>query len=111
LLAGIKDTTGGLVIDDGAVRALRKGGSLLPVGIVGTVGDFTRGQSVKITDQHDHTVAVGLVNYDVADVQRISGKQSEEIDRSWVMLMGQKLCTMTTWYCCDEEKRADDQLA
>jgi glutamate 5-kinase len=80
LLAGIKDTSGILVIDDGAVRALRKGGSLLPVGIVGTVGDFTRGQSVTVMDQHDHTVAVGLVNYDVADVQRISGKQSEEID-------------------------------
>ena len=80
LLAGIKDTSGILVIDDGAVRALRKGGSLLPVGIVGTVGDFSRGQSVTITDQNEHKVAVGLVNYDVDDVQRISGKQSEEID-------------------------------
>jgi glutamate 5-kinase len=80
LLAGIKDTSGILVIDDGAVRALHKGGSLLPVGIVGTVGDFSRGQSVTITDQTDHKVAVGLVNYDVDDVQRISGKQSEEID-------------------------------
>jgi glutamate 5-kinase len=80
LLAGIKDTSGVLVIDDGAVRALRKGGSLLPVGIVGTVGDFSRGQSVTVTDQNEHKVAVGLVNYDVADVQRISGKQSEEID-------------------------------
>jgi glutamate 5-kinase len=80
LLAGIKDSSGILVIDDGAVRALRKGGSLLPVGIVGTVGDFSRGQSVTVTDQNDHKVAVGLVNYDIADVQRISGKQSEEID-------------------------------
>jgi glutamate 5-kinase len=80
LLAGIKDTSGSLVIDDGAVSALRKGGSLLPVGIAGTVGDFSRGQSVTITDQNDHKVAVGLANYDVDDVQRISGKQSEEID-------------------------------
>jgi glutamate 5-kinase len=80
LLAGIKDTSGVLVIDDGAVRALRKGGSLLPVGIVGTVGGFSRGQSVTVTDQNEHKVAVGLVNYDVEDVQRISGKQSEEID-------------------------------
>jgi glutamate 5-kinase len=35
---------------------------------------------VTVTDQNEHKVAVGLVNYDVADVQRISGKQSEEID-------------------------------
>lgn len=80
LLAGIKDTSGVLVIDDGAVRALRRGGSLLPVGIVRTVGDFFRGQSVRITDQREHSVAVGLANYDVDDVIHISGKQSEEIE-------------------------------
>ncbi len=80
LLAGLKDTSGVVVIDDGAVKALRKGGSLLPVGIKGTIGDFSRGQSVTITDPFDHAVAVGLVNYDVDDVVRISGKQSEEID-------------------------------
>jgi glutamate 5-kinase len=80
LLAGIKDASGVLVADDGAVRALRSGGSLLPVGIVGTVGEFTRGQSVTICDPQDHPVAVGLVNYDIDDVRRISGKQSDQID-------------------------------
>lgn len=80
LLAGIKDTSGALVIDDGAVKALRRGGSLLPVGIVTTVGDFSRGQSVIVVDQNDHQVAVGLANYDVNDVKRIAGKQSEEIE-------------------------------
>lgn len=80
LLAGVKDTSGVLVIDDGAVRALRKGGSLLPVGIVRTVGNFTRGQSVTVTDQKGQTVAVGLANYDMDDVRQISGKHSDEIE-------------------------------
>lgn len=80
LLAGIKDTSGNLIIDDGAVRALKRGGSLLPVGILRPVGEFSRGQSVRITDQKDRTVAVGLANYDVEDVLRISGKQSDEIE-------------------------------
>jgi len=80
LLAGVKDTSGVLVIDDGAVRALRRGGSLLPVGIVRTDGHFSRGQSVTVTDEMDRTVAVGLANYDVDDVCRILGRQSDEIE-------------------------------
>lgn len=79
LLAGIKDTSGVVVIDDGAVKALRNGGSLLPVGIVTTIGAFNRGQSVTITDQNQDPVGVGLTNYDLDDVNRISGKQSDEI--------------------------------
>jgi glutamate 5-kinase len=80
LLAGIQDTPGGLVIDAGAVNALRKGGSLLPVGIVRTMGAFSRGQSVTIRDSDDHTIAVGIANYDVEDVCRISGMQSDQIE-------------------------------
>lgn len=80
LLAGVKDTSGVLAIDQGAVKALRNGGSLLPVGIVQTRGNFYRGQSVTVTDPDGHTVAVGLVNYDVSDVSQISGRQSDEIE-------------------------------
>lgn len=80
LLAGIQDTSGGLVIDKGAVNALRKGGSLLPVGIVRTMGTFSRGQSVTIRDSDDHTIAVGIANYDVEDIWLISGKQSDQIE-------------------------------
>jgi glutamate 5-kinase len=80
LLAGLKETSGILVIDTGAVNALHKGGSLLPVGIVKTNGNFSRGQSVTVTDQDGHTVAVGLANYDVHDVRQIAGKQSDQIE-------------------------------
>lgn len=80
LLAGIKDTSGAVVIDDGAVQALRKGGSLLPVGILSTIGAFNRGQSVTIYDQNQDPVGVGLTHYDVDEVNRIAGKQSDEIE-------------------------------
>ena len=80
LLAGITDATGRLFIDEGAAAALRKGGSLLPVGIVRTEGQFSRGQSVIIVDLENNPVAVGLCNYGVADVDQISGQQSDQIE-------------------------------
>jgi len=80
LLAGVKDTTGCLVIDQGAVSALRSGGSLLPVGVVRVNGEFSRGQSVNITDSDNQVVAVGLCHYNAEDVRRIAGAQSEQIE-------------------------------
>lgn len=80
LLAGIKDAPGTLVIDEGAVIALRKGGSLLPVGIIRVTGQFSRGQSVTIIDDQNHQIAVGLCHYQAADVNRIAGEQSEQIE-------------------------------
>ena len=80
LLAGITDATGRLFIDEGAAGALRKGGSLLPVGIVRTEGQFSRGQSVLIMDLENNPVAVGLCNYGVEDVDRILGQQSDQIE-------------------------------
>lgn len=80
LLAGITDATGRLLIDEGAAAALRNGGSLLPVGIVRTEGEFSRGQSVKIMDLENNAVAVGLSNYGVEDILKISGEQSDQIE-------------------------------
>jgi glutamate 5-kinase len=80
LLAGVKDATGSLVIDQGAVSALRSGGSLLPVGVVRVTGEFSRGQSVNIADSKNRVVAVGLCHYNAEDVRRIAGAQSDQIE-------------------------------
>lgn len=81
LLAGMKDAAGNnLMIDEGAVRALHKGGSLLPVGIMQVKGQFSRGQSVSIIDQNQQVIAVGLCHYDAVDVQKILGQHSEAIE-------------------------------
>src|SRR6202022_4156945 len=46
-----KPSHGTVVIDAGAVRALRDGGtSLLPVGVVGVRGDFSPGDAIDIAE-------------------------------------------------------------
>jgi glutamate 5-kinase len=81
LLSGLKDAAGIIQIDGGAVRALKQGGSLLPVGIKSTQGNFVRGDSVVIVDSKQRQIGVGLVNYDSSDVMKISGKQSDQIPK------------------------------
>src|SRR5438067_4945292 len=48
-----KPARGTLLIDKGAERAVREGSaSLLPVGVVGVLGDFDAGDAVDIAEQH-----------------------------------------------------------
>ncbi len=47
-IAGSLEPKGTLIIDAGAVAALRRGNSLLPVGVVRIEGDFARGDAVVI---------------------------------------------------------------
>ncbi len=72
---------GGLVLDDGAVRALVEDGkSLLPVGVKGVTGEFERGEVVAVVDAAGREIARGLVNYSVNEARRIAGKSSSAIE-------------------------------
>lgn len=81
-LAYNRDPMGTLYVDQGAARALDKGGkSLLPIGIVSVDGDFGRGDLVRIVRKDTgEELGVGLVNYKAADLQRIAGLRSDEIE-------------------------------
>ena len=76
---------GRIVVDDGAARALAGGrASLLPGGIVGTDGEFHRGDMVEIVtiksgDAVQHAIARGLSQYGAAEVRRLAGHHSREI--------------------------------
>ena len=79
-LAGHLQTRGVLVLDDGAVSVLQKGGkSLLPIGVVEVRGEFKRGEMVACHDMCGAEVARGLVNYDAADAKKILKVPSNEI--------------------------------
>ena len=74
-------TKGSLSVDEGAEKALlSRGKSLLPSGIVGVEGDFARGECVDITDGAK-VIARGIVNYSSADISKIKGSKSIEIER------------------------------
>jgi len=80
ILAGGNALPGVLVVDAGARQALRKGSSLLPVGVKSVTGEFDQGDTVKVVDSSGTEIARGLVNYSTADLARIAGKQSGEIE-------------------------------
>jgi glutamate 5-kinase len=71
---------GSIKIDKGAVKALVEGKSLLPIGAVGTSGDFMRGDMVSIMGPDNVEYARGLAAYSVEDTNLIMGKHSVEIE-------------------------------
>jgi len=78
-IAGTLRPTGELRIDDGALRALRSGKSLLPAGVTATSGRFERGDTVSVCTADGREVARGIVAYGDADAARIIGRRSADI--------------------------------
>ncbi len=79
-IAGSLQPAGVLSVDDGAARALRGGASLLPAGVRGVSGDFTRGDAVVVIDAAGSRLGQGLCAYGSRDAALIAGRRSEEID-------------------------------
>ena len=71
---------GVLMIDEGAVRALGEGKSLLPAGIRQVDGRFERGDAVLVKDREGREIARGLAAYNASDAERIAGKRTVEIE-------------------------------
>ncbi len=80
-LADHLQLAGDLVIDDGAVGALRSGKSLLPVGVMEVRGDFERGAAVACRSAAGDEIGRGLVNYSSTECRRIARKPSGEIEK------------------------------
>ncbi len=74
--------TGTVVVDDGAREALqRRGGSLLPRGLRAVQGRFEAGACVRCLSGSGNEFARGLVNYSSAELEKIKGLHSSEIER------------------------------
>jgi glutamate 5-kinase len=71
-----KPARGRLIVDAGAARALREGGtSLLPVGIVDVLGTFDAGDAVEVA--HDsEPIGKGICNYSSTELRRVQGLKS-----------------------------------
>jgi len=79
-ISGTLEIRGALIVDVGAVSALRAGKSLLPAGVKGVEGRFQRGDAVRIVATDGHEIGRGLVAYDAPDAERIAGRNSREIE-------------------------------
>lgn len=80
-IAGSLRAAGHIQVDAGAAAALRRGRSLLPAGVTGAEGSFERGDAVDVTDAGGRVLARGLSAYSRADVLRIMGRRSSEIEQ------------------------------
>lgn len=75
-----KMSSGSLVIDDGAAKAIMEAGkSLLPAGVVEAEGEFQVGDALDIVDRKGKVIGRGLSNYDAAEAKRIMGLRSDKI--------------------------------
>ncbi|MBK7899233.1 MAG: glutamate 5-kinase [Azonexus sp.] len=79
-LADHLQTAGRLLLDAGAVTALRAGRSLLPIGVLASEGDFERGAAVACISPEGHEIARGLCNYGSGETRLIARKSSQEIE-------------------------------
>jgi glutamate 5-kinase len=74
-----KPTRGRVLVDAGAARALREGGtSLLPVGIVEVSGEFDAGDAVEIAYDGE-LVGKGICNYSAGELRRVRGLKSAAV--------------------------------
>jgi len=74
--------TGTVVVDQGAYDAImQRGRSLLPKGLKEIQGTFRSGECVRCVDPNGREFARGLVNYSAAELEKIKGAHSAQIER------------------------------
>ena len=72
---------GELIIDDGAKKALTNGKSLLAAGIKKVIGNFKKGDHIKILDSKRKEFARGLSSFSSNEINKILGCHSNEIQK------------------------------
>ncbi len=71
---------GKLIIDDGAINALKQGKSLLAAGIINIEGKFSKGDHIKIIDRNLNEFARGLSSFNSNEISKIKGQHSNRIN-------------------------------
>ena len=71
---------GEIIIDDGAIGALKRGKSLLAAGIKKVNGKFNKGDHIKILDVNMIECARGLSSFTSDEISKIKGQHSDKIE-------------------------------
>ncbi len=70
---------GEVIVDDGAIEALKKGKSLLAAGIKKVNGKFSKGDHIKILNKSLQECARGLSSFTSDEIVKIMGQHSNKI--------------------------------
>ncbi|MDQ5971462.1 MAG: Glutamate 5-kinase [Patescibacteria group bacterium] len=68
-----KNSAGSIEVDDGAVKALKSGMSLLAVGVKRIFGKFQKGQVIEVIDKNSQGIAFGIVDYSHDEILELIG--------------------------------------
>ena len=78
----VSHARGSVSVDDGARTALlAKHKSLLPSGILEVSGEFRTGDTITVRDAGGYEIARGISNYSSAELARIRGRKTSEIEK------------------------------
>ena len=64
---------GEVIIDQGAVKAINNGKSLLPAGVKTIKGTFEKGDHILVKDQTNFECARGLTSFSSSEIEKIKG--------------------------------------
>jgi len=70
---------GEVIIDEGAVKAINNGKSLLPAGVKKVNGLFKKGDHILIKNQNNNECARGLASFSSNEIEKIKGSHSSKI--------------------------------
>jgi glutamate 5-kinase len=79
-IAGSLAPAGAITLDDGALRALKSGKSLLPAGITRLSGEFSKGACVSVLAPDGAEIGRGVANYSSADIALIKGLPTDRVE-------------------------------
>ncbi len=80
-IGGTLKPLGSVTVDHGALKALARGSSLLPAGIIAIEGQFERGDAVLLRGPDGVELGRGLIAYSTDDARLIMGHRSQDIER------------------------------
>ena len=80
-IVGSISPKGYLIVDDGAIKALKNGKSLLPAGIKSVEGKFNKGDHIKVINQNKKEYARGLSSFSSDEINKIIGLQTNQIKK------------------------------
>lgn len=75
-----EEAKGKVVINEGAKKVLlsERAHSLLPVGVTQIVGKFKQGDLIKIVDETDHEIGLGLAKYGHKKAREVVGQKNQK---------------------------------
>ena len=79
-IASAVKVSGSVTVDNGAVRALGLGKSLLPAGVTAVEGKFERGDTIAIKTAEGKIIGKGIAGYSAAETKQIRGQKSDAVE-------------------------------